>query len=146
MKKIVFFILVVFVFSQCGKRKQSSTWKIDGKEYSSNEIEFHTNGRSISTLRGSKGDTRFSLEFFLPNLPTQGNYLIVRANALQEQYKCVLSFGFNSKWYRIQPTNNSYVEARSNNNKSQIVLPPTWYYNNADSQDSVLIEGTFNEP
>jgi len=146
MKKIVFFILVVLVFTQCDKRKQYSTWKIDGKEYSSNDIELSTNGRSISNLSLVKGDARFALEFFLPNLPKQGNFLIVRENTQQEQNKCVLSFGFNSKWYRIPITNNSYVEARSNNNKSQIVLPPTWYYNNNDPQDSVLIEGTFNEP
>lgn len=142
----MFFVFVVLVFSQCGKRKQYSTWKIDGKEYSSNDINFSSNGRSISNLRGSKENTRFALEFFLPNLPKQGDYLIVRENTQQAQNKCVLSFGLNSKWYRISPTNYSYVEARSNNNKSQIVLPPTWYFNNDDSQDSVLIEGTFNEP
>lgn len=146
MKKIVFFTLVVLAFTQCGKRKQYTTWKIDGQEFSSNEVEYTSNGRSISKLSLVTGNSRFALEFYLPNLPTQGNYLLARVNALQEQTKCVLSFGFDAKWYRISPTNNSYVEARSNNNKSQIILPPTWYFNNADSQDSVLIEGTFNEP
>jgi hypothetical protein len=41
---------------------------------------------------------------------------------------------------------SGYLVAASVNGKIQCTLAPTWFSNYYDTKDSVLINGTFNEP
>ncbi|HRP88958.1 MAG TPA: hypothetical protein PKX92_02855 [Edaphocola sp.] len=148
MYKIIITAITIILLTSCGKKnkKQYSYWKVNGVEYSSNNCSLETNNRDIVQFSLDSKYGRVFLEFYLPALPKEGRFLLVKTNAFQEYNKCILSFGINSKWYRVSELSMNYIEADFLNGKSQIKLPPTWYFNNDDQNDSVLIEAVLNEP
>ena len=134
MNRIIITAVAILLLSSCGKKniKQYSYWKVNGVEYSSNNCTLETNNRDIVQFSLDNKEFRVFLEFYLPALPKEGKFLLVRTNAFQEHIKSILSFGINSKWYRVSELSMNYIEADIINGKSQIKLPPTWYFNNND--------------
>lgn len=128
-----------------GKPRQYSYWKAGKQEYASNNVKL-TKGKAISQFFILDPTERVFLEFFMTGLPNNGQYLIVKDNPLQQDDRCVLSFTIDSRWYQVAASEQKYVQASMGEHGAVITMPPTWYINHNDPTDSILIEGTFNEP
>lgn len=138
-------ISIILIACNKEKPKQYSYWKAGNQEYASNNVKL-TKGKAISQFFVLDPTERVFLEFFLPGLPSSGQYLIVKDNPLQQDDRCVLGFTINSKWYQVAASEQKYVQAGMSTHGAVIEMPPTWYINHNNPDDSILIEGTFNEP
>ena len=146
MKKILIVaISLLFIACKKEKPKQYSYWKAGNKEYASNNVKLAA-GKAICQFFILDPTERVFLEFFLPGLPSSGQYRIVKDNPLQQDDRCVLSFTINSKWYQVAASEQKYVQANISKHGAAITMPPTWYVNHDNPDDSILIEGIFNEP
>lgn len=142
-KKILLFAAILVAFTQCGKRKQYSHWKVDGKEYSSNNVIVQEY-RGVWTLE-SNDKVRFALVFHGSALPTSGNFKITRTEDLG-MGKVSMGICIDTVCYGISPHQTKYVTATINNNKAQYQMAPAWFVKFNNPNDSILVEGTFNEP
>lgn len=144
MKKVIV-ILIVIAFSACTKaeKKQFSYWKINGQDYSSNNVESSL-GKPSATISCHEVN-RFDLYFFKSYFPTSGTWLMVR-DVNHNTELVSMNFYLGSKVYIISVNENKYLIASLKNNKAQYSLPPTWFTNYNNFNDSVLVEGTFNQP
>ncbi len=57
-----------------------------------------------------------------------------------------LWFYFDSIPYGVTASNTVKLHASEQNGKAQYTLPQTWFVNYNNPQDSLLVEGVFNEP
>ncbi|HTO15749.1 MAG TPA: hypothetical protein VLZ83_08255 [Edaphocola sp.] len=146
MKKTLTIISAILLFNSCKKEKskQYSYWKIDGIEYKSNNVEIAI-GHQIASM-GSRDSDRFDLRYYRPSFPTSGEWLIVKQNLSQNPEWVSMNFYLGNKIYHISPNEIKYLNVTSNNNKVQFNLSSTWFVEYNNPIDSVLIEGTFNEP
>lgn len=143
MKKVLFLAITILSFVQCGKRKQHSTWKINGQEYSSNDVIVQEY-RGEWTLK-SNDKVRFALTFHGSTLPTSGNFSITRREDLG-MGKVSMGICIDTVCYGISPHQTKYVTATINNKKAQYQMAPAWFVKFNNPNDSILVEGTFNEP
>jgi hypothetical protein len=88
----------------------------------------------------------FGIIFYLDHLPRNGEWPIVNANSQQDPTLAVLGFYYHNRSYGISPNETKALKASENNNKASYYLAPTWFVNTNDANDSVLIQGVFNEP
>lgn len=145
MKKVLFFAAVILLFAKCGKRKQYSHWKVNGNEYRSNNIEKTVGQGSGGYLSCMDQEARFSLYFDCTCLPVGGDYQIVKdvnsTPGLVEVKIC-----FSSRCYIVSEHEKKMLSSSYQNEKSRYEMPPTWFVNFNNPTDSILVEGTFNEP
>ncbi|RQO29913.1 hypothetical protein DBR32_15165 [Taibaiella sp. KBW10] len=145
MKNISILILALSFFAcRPEKKKQFSNWKVNGVTYSSNNVTA-TIGRAMVTLT-SHDTTRFDLRFYLGFFPSSGEWPIISINPSQDPNFAILGFYIDTIPYGITPRNINKLIASKNNNKVTYTLAPTWFISYNNPNDSVLIEGTFNEP
>ena len=147
MNKISIILLVITLFG-CKKveKKQFSYWKINGQEYSSNNVEANS-GKAIAIISSHDSDYRFNLTFYnLSFYPTDRYFFLERENASQNPSIATLSFFHNNKYYGID-NDTTRLTSSSINGKASYHLPKVWYshYENG-LKDSILIEATINEP
>ena len=143
MGRIIIILITILVFSQCSKRKQYSTWSIDGVEYSSNSVEV-SSYRGLCNIR-SDDKVRFSLTFWQPSLPTNEHFFITRRENLGIG-KVSIGICRDTICYGISPHETKSITAVLNKSKAQYIMLASWFVNFADPLDSILVEGTFNEP
>ncbi|RQO29912.1 hypothetical protein DBR32_15160 [Taibaiella sp. KBW10] len=145
-------VILTLIFFACRpeKKKQFSNWKIKGTEYSSNNTEVAI-GHAIGKLSCS-GKNRFSITFYsfsfmtANSLPDTDSFLLTRDNLEQDSGKVLLYLYIDTTGY-VPPTNSiKYLKAERINGKIRYTLPGMWYVNYMNPNDSVLVEGTFNEP
>ncbi|RZK73299.1 MAG: hypothetical protein EOO85_17625 [Pedobacter sp.] len=130
---------------KCGKRKPYSTWKVNGIEYSSNNVEAVV-GKAVAIL-ASHEYNRFDISFSGNYLPQSGNWPIRKLHAnLQSPDSVTIYFYEGTKIFKPSFNESTRLRAVEYNGKSQVTLPPTWFVDYYNDTDSVLIEGTFNEP
>lgn len=144
-------IVVLCIFIACKKEevKQYSYWKIDGKEYSSNNVWVNGGERGDGRRNlVSGGDESFSIGFNtgISSLPDQGVFLLVGGiptqNATNERVGFLVRHA--GKGYFPSAHERKYLQAERVNGKVRYTMPETWFVNT--SSDSILVSGTFNEP
>ena len=141
MKKIYIPLLSLLLFAACKKKKQYSTWYVNDEKFRTNDVKL-TKGKAKHIMAPHDINNRFVIEFYLGSFPSDDRYLI---NCSQQNPTwCCMVFIYNGIGY-IKPK-DSYLYASNNNKKFRYTLEPTWFYNESDPNDSILVKGEFNEP
>jgi hypothetical protein len=78
----------------------------------------------------------------LDQFPTSGNFLIDCGQ--QNPAWCCFTIVYNGVGF-VNPE-YSYIEAQQNDNKAQYHLSETWFYDETNPTDGILVQGSFNEP
>lgn len=128
------------------KPKQYSYWTINGQEYSSNNVEAAEGHNRPLAILGSYDSVRFDISFKQGYLPTEGNWPLATLSSSNDPTKANMGFYFGTTPYIVSEHNTNLLQASANNDKARYSLSPTWFINYHDPADSILIEGTFNEP
>lgn len=147
MKKIITILTGTLLLAACQKNepKQYSHWKVDGIEYSSNDVRFDK-GKAVAVISSRDPNNRFILTFYGRGYPTRDSIRLKRTNLEQDLYVTEFSFFVNNRYYGID-NNNTFLKADMVKGKVQYVLSTSWYSNFDNSiKDSVLIEAIINEP
>jgi hypothetical protein len=151
MKNLLFIIATLLLLQSCKDdvqpepEKQYSYWKVNGENFKSNNISIGI-GKVRSGFSSQDLANRFGLTFYLPYLPTNEEWPIVSNNVQQNSNLAELGFWYQGQPYGISIHENNNLIASKVNNKASYYLEPTWFVNTGNVNDSVLIEGTFNEP
>lgn len=87
----------------------------------------------------------FGLTFYLNYLPMNGNFQITNSLA-QGQYYIGIGIWHKGQLYNVLNDLQDEVVASTVNGKAQYKINNVWFKNYFNSNDTVLINGTFNEP
>ncbi len=138
-------LLICFFLFACKKEKQYCTWTVNGESFSTNEGETSI-GKAVSRFSSLNHDNQnyFRIGFNVGYLPTDGQYKI--AYNVPGSIFAGISFYYKGIFYTSSPFTENYLVASSNKDKARYSLPSTWFVNYDNHNDSVLIQGTFNEP
>ena len=135
------------LLAACGKEAQYSTWTVNGEGFSTNRTEvMEAYRQGLSGLAGGELENRFSIDFNFGELPSSGKYIIHYVRSNTHYYEALIGFWYNSNPFYPSPSEEKYLEASQKNGKVSYHMPPTWFINGRNSNDSVLVEGTFKEP
>lgn len=143
---LAFLILLGNMSCDKWKPKQESTWKIDGKTYTTNKISVSL-AENMCIVSPENLNDRFLLTFYCyKRFPTSSNFLLVRDNSNNDGRLAVLSIFYNGKYYGID-NDTTLLYASRTKNKARYRLDPTWYshYENG-VKDAILVEANINEP
>lgn len=146
-KKYVLLLTSSFLLVACNKdaKKQYSHWKVNGVAYSSNNVEAtEAYNRPVSSVY-CRDKTRFDISFNIEKLPHSGEFPVRNDNSQSPSIVSV-GFCFNTVCYGVKENNIATLKASDINGKAQYALAPTWFVNFNNPDDSLLIEGIFNEP
>ncbi|HRP88814.1 MAG TPA: hypothetical protein PKX92_02120 [Edaphocola sp.] len=149
MNRIIITTAIIALLASCGKKnkKQYSYWKVNGVEYSSNNVDLSI-GRFVYVLQETNSNNWFILTFYGGDFDFQNTnkILLNRNNPNQTPTKGTLSFYVNNKYYGID-NDTTILHISTQNGKARFSLAPRWYshYENG-IKDSVLIEAILNEP
>lgn len=145
MKSFIFLSTTIVLFIQCNKPNPYSTWKINGQEHSSNKVKA-TIGKAIAILASSDYN-RFDISFSASYLPKSGDWPLRKSHTNSQRPDSVTIYFYEgTKTFKASIHENTNLKAGEHNGKSQFILPPTWFVDYYNDTDSILIEGTFNEP
>jgi hypothetical protein len=146
MKPSPLLLLFIFLlsFANCKKKdnRNYSYWQVNQDKFSSNNVSVDI-GKAIASFSCNDFVNNFTIAFHFSFLPLTGTYPINKSSN-QNPDSVILNFYYNGNFYL--PKKSGYLNIGSINGKTQCTLPPTWYCNYSNSNDSVLINGTFNEP
>jgi hypothetical protein len=147
MKNILFIsFLFTVAIAGCDKKgkNQYSNWTIDGENFSSNNVTTVI-GKARMDM-GCSDVNRFGISFNLGfELPTAGSFAIQHISG-QDPDSVSVGFYKGSLFYVISPSSAGIISCSEANKKARYTLTPTWFVNYHNAQDSVLINGEFNEP
>ncbi len=138
-------LIICFSFWACKKETRYSTWQVNNETFSYNDIEIAI-GKARCGLASRDMNNRFSLGFEIGyGLPTSGAFeLNTFTPGLQ---LCGINFYYHGKFYYHTPSKLGVLYASSVDGKASYTLPPSWFVNYDNPNcDSLLIQGTFNEP
>ena len=152
MKNLTLILLIISLLFACKKEtpKQFSNWKMDEQAYSSNNVTTSI-GKAIANL-DCWDKNRFGIRFYSfsvshPNsLPDAGEFLLVKDNPSQNPNMVLLYLYIDTVGYAPSPSETKYLKAERVEGKIRYTLPPMWYVNYYNTDDSVFVEGIFNEP
>jgi hypothetical protein len=145
--KITLLFIIVLIVS-CNKKEKPnvSTWTVNGETFTGMaEVSL---GKAIAILSSNDIKNRFSITFYQSypeHLPREGKWPI-SAGSGQDPNRVYVDFHYNNKVFIISPSKIKYLEASTINEKASYTLNPTWYISYDNPADSVLIQGTFNQP
>lgn len=154
MKKLVTCIayssLIFALACNKDKKKQYSTWVVNGNEpFTTNDVEYSVNksGPHLASLYNENG---FSFSNngagTAYNAFTEGFHLLSSDTVSNNPEFLHAFFLYHYMSYRPMPNHNDSIEVSSVNSKVRYKLYPSWFVNSSNANDSILIEGTFNEP
>ena len=131
------------------KHNRYSEWIFNGQTHRSNNVEAETTsddpkaggGNTIVGLYCHDAGNRFALSFSGDELPITGSWALKYGI----DFKGV-SFHVDTMYYRLSPHTTNSLTATEDNGKASYHMPPIWLYRPYDPNDSVLVQGTFNEP
>ena len=152
MKNLILILLIILLLFACKKEtpKQFSYWKMDEQTYSSNNVTTSI-GKAIANVN-CHDRNRFDITFYSfsishPNsLPDAGEFLLVKDNPTQKANMVLLYLYIDTVSYAPSPSETKYLKAERVEGKIKYTLPPMWYVNYYNPNDSVFVEGIFNEP
>jgi hypothetical protein len=140
-------IMVCIGIVSCKKGKQYSTWNINGEDFSANNVGVFIVDSEFCYLTNNDTNNQFLVGFFNTGsrLPVNGTFKLntYPAGATPD---CDVQFHYKGKTYHPTFTNTGVIHASSINEKASYTLPASWFIPISNLGDSVLIEGTFNEP
>lgn len=142
MKNAVLVAIAALAFAACKKDepKQFSHLLVNGASFSSNKVtKSETKGGASSLV---EEDNLFRLSFATPSLPGNAVYLLKNPSPYPEH--AFLTIQYQHNVYRVT-RDSVWLDFNLINGKRQYVLAPTWF-ESVTSEDSVLVEGVFNEP
>ncbi len=153
MKKILSISLIVIVSIICtackkDKPRQYSYWKINGQEFSTNDTKYSIakNGSDLTSY-GSNSFSFYNLGYGVPSTAfTVGQHLLSPDTISNDPELLHAYFKYNDIIYSPMPDHNDTIVVSMPNQKIRYTLYPSWFVNKNNANDSVLIEGTFNEP
>ena len=127
--------------------KQYSYWTINGQEYSSNNVDAEEGHNRPYSSFGSHDHVRFDMSFKQGYLPIEGSWTLITPSTIGNPDRAYLAFYIDTVAYAPSEYNTSQLEPSAYNSKARYSLGPTWFINfHHPTADSLLIEGTFNEP
>lgn len=143
MKKSILALLLISTLFSCKKDepKQFSTWYVNGQKFTTNDVRYDK-GKARNEISSNNQTDRFDIYFNLGELPITGNFLINCSQ--QNPHWCCMAIIYQGKGY-VEPK-NAFIYASFYNGKARYTLDETWFYNELDNNDSILVKGTFNEP
>jgi hypothetical protein len=145
-KITLLFIIVLIVSCKKKEKPNVSTWTVNGETFTATaDVSI---GKAIAILSSNDIKNRFSITFYQSypeHLPREGDWLINTGHD-QDPNRVFIDFYYNNQFYIISPNEIKYLEASTLNEKASYTLNPTWYISYNNPADSVLIQGTFNEP
>ncbi len=141
MKKIYIPLLSLLLFAACKKKKQYSTWYVNGEMFRTNDVSV-AEGKARHVFYSGNIDNKFSIRFNLGHFPTDDKYLIKCAGQ-NPAWVCVT---INYKHVSYDNPKTTYLQAGMHNKKFRYTIEPAWFYNVSDANDSILVKGEFNEP
>jgi len=159
MRNITFlFLVLVWSIASCkpdpmpkpddkNTSKQYSYWVVNEDSFSTNEVTIAI-GKAESGMGNNQSnrENNFSISFNIGyKLPVSGYFNLAKEQT-QDPDIVGIGFNYNKVWYIPSLYSNSLLTASSVNNKARYALPPTWFVNYYNHNDSVLIHGVFNEP
>jgi len=130
--------------------KQYSYWVVNEDSFRTNNVKKNI-GLGACAIGNSQDDNNncFSIRFHVgQELPKTGTFLIVDStfSGSQNIGYAACDFRYKNVYYYVPYPTNSTFTATSVEGKAQYSLPPTWFVNYYNHNDSVLIHGVFNEP
>jgi len=158
MRNIIFlFLVLVWFIASCKPDptpkpddreppKQYSYWVVNEDSFSTNDVALDIGKGTIRM--GSNNDVKnyFRLQFnFGYQLPVSGDWPLSSVET-QDPQMAEISFYYKSDFYIVSTFENAFIHASLEQNKARYALPPTWFVNYYNHNDSVLIHGVFNEP
>ena len=149
MKKLLFSCLsAIIIFTACKKESNDSnysTWTINHKE------TFQT--KEVTASIGCNGDNSLCAAELLANLPESAFHIAFYTDQFPQD--SVIEFSspgcFVAFYYKDAQYNHTYAKtdtlyASSINGKVRYKLPASWFICNHNPDDSILVEGIFNQP
>jgi hypothetical protein len=146
MKHSPLLLLFIFIlsFANCKKKdmRNYSYWQVNQDKFSSNNVRLEQ-GKAVTVLACSDNGNNFTIYSEYSRIKIPGTYAIKQSSSNNPDS---ISAGFYYKGKCYISMHSGYLVAGSVNGKIQCTLAPTWFSNYYDTKDSVLINGTFNEP
>jgi len=152
----LFFVFTfIFLFESCKKedKRQYSKWYVNTDSFSTNDVKLDI-GKVVSHIftnsqySGGTLPYGFSITFNTGSLnggiPTSGSFKL-DCSQQNPQWTC-MSILYKDIGYLSNENELEYLIASQENGKAYYILEPTWFYNESNPKDSVLVKGTFNEP
>ncbi|HTO14741.1 MAG TPA: hypothetical protein VLZ83_03175 [Edaphocola sp.] len=155
MKNIIIRIAVLCLsLLSCNKYRnnQYSTWYVNGEEFKTNKVDI-SKGEDAYGISSIPQNSPNSFDIGFHSIPFGGKY-IGRPFNFSDPNLASMKINYQNKKYKAIDSNDVVICKRVNE-KLQITLNDTWFYNYdygsnnsiiIHYDDSVLIKGVFNEP
>jgi len=130
--------------------KQYSTWIVNGTDtFRSNNVDAqiafnpdHSYGGAV--IMSHDPENWFSLGFNTDHFPAGGFFLLYIPS--DSGFIAAIDLYYNNQYYHSVPYAVDTLFASLHHNKVSYSLPPCWFVKHGDGNDSILVEGVFNEP
>jgi hypothetical protein len=142
---ILLFLILLLPFTNCKKKdnRNYSYWQVNQHKFSTNDITVEE-GKARHEINTTNHTNGFQIVFNLGYFPTDGKY---KLDYTSSNPSCVgVDIIYNDTGYLPKPSSSMFLIASAKNNKGSYALQPVWFYNSYRIMDSVLVQGTFNEP
>ncbi len=148
--RLLYSFVFLLVCGGCKKDTQKhnrySTWTFDGQQFRSNDVQASVDGHyGDGSLVGKDGSHRFQLGFYVDGLPTTGSWPLKYGTRNNSDF-AIFYYYIDTNTYVISPHSTNQLIAGEVDGKASYQMSPTWLHHRYDANDSVQIEGTFNEP
>ncbi|HRP89386.1 MAG TPA: hypothetical protein PKX92_05060 [Edaphocola sp.] len=147
MNRIIITLATIILLTSCGKKnkKQYSYWKVNGVEYSSNNVTAKEGYMKPISRISCQDKIRFSISFSIGEFPENGEYPLAYFPTNNPDY-ARLSICFDTVCYLVTNNNTAMVRASEINGKAQFKVDSVRMVNPNNPLDSIWVDGTFNEP
>ena len=147
MKKLsyILYVLLLLSFTNCKKKdtRNFSYWQVNQDKFSSNNVNVDI-GKAIASIGINEINNSFQITFHFPSFPLSGSFPLAGRYSNAHPDSVTMNFYYKQNFY--VPKKSGLLIVNDNNGKSTFVLNTTCFENYYDSKDTVLINGTFNEP
>lgn len=147
-------LLLLLLLPACRREAhhgQYSTWIINHTDtFRTNEVSYSSNkaGTGLATASGYNGFTFRNGSAGMPyNAFTPGTHLLSPETESNDPELCRAYFYYKGDIYTPSPDYNDTLIVTLENDKYRFTMRPSWFiHGEAGLEDSIIIEGVFNEP
>lgn len=155
MKPLILCSVLIVLLTGCDKsnNRKYSTWTVNGTETFSTKqvtasVDCDSNQNDCrSVLQSNDDNNSFLIIFPVDYFPTSGYYFLnYWGVSTGITNYCFVSFVYNNQKY-FHPQRAMDTLYADGDAQARYTLSPTWFLSeNAPAEDSILVEGVFNEP
>ncbi|HRP88957.1 MAG TPA: hypothetical protein PKX92_02850 [Edaphocola sp.] len=147
MYKIIITAVAIILLASCGKKnkKQYSYWKVNGVEYSSNNVTAEEGYMKPVCYISCQEKNSFTISFSIGEFPKNGEYPLAYFYTQNPDY-AGLGICFDTVCYLVTSNNTAKVRASEQNGKAQFKVDSVRMVNFKNPLDSIWVDGVFNEP